>query len=226
MGFMKRFVVLCLIGASCLMMLSGCDNIGKNFNEETINNANHAVEENNTHESLSNSEVIDSVLSSIGYAFHSKEAYTSYNFIDAQVGYFFHFMQEGHIQKLKNYLKTTDGGKNWFYQTITTEPDIHRLEYIICAKMVTENVGLISGRYYADSDIRNRTYITSNGGLTWYAPEVNRNVLCCAEAYDMIYQNGDYILYFREKYLSSGSYEYKYYMCSSKDLQTWTLIEQ
>ena len=62
--------------------------------------------------------------------------------------------------------------------------------------------------------------------MNWYAAAVDRNILCNAEAYDIIYQNDEYILCFREKYLSDDSYEYKYYRCSSKDLKTWTLIEE
>ena len=239
---MKKFICLLLPIMMAVAVFGGCG-VAEKTNDNNLNNkeiietkynevSNKFELKNNSDdkgtnfsESTSNMEIINSVLSSLDRSFSTGNGYTSYNFIDDNIGFFFYL--GGNENRLQIFMKTSDGGSNWHIQTVVSGPSMHWKEKIICAKMVTEDVGLVSGNFYADTDnIRNRTYITSNGGMTWYAAEVDRNILCCAEAYDIIYHNDEYILCFREKYLSDGSYEYKYYRFASKDLQTWTLIEE
>ena len=242
---MKRFVGLCLVALLFLSVFGGCDSFGdttKNnssdtdvTNTDTINSESDLDEETSENQSALDQEILNSVLSSLEDNFKSPPmdtGYTFYNFIDDQTGYFFYLIMPLNSKQSDNelllFMKTTDGGNTWYFQTVNSGPSIYYKERIICAKMITENVGLVSGKYLADQEIRNRTYITLDGGYTWYPPNVNDANLWNAEAYDMIFQNSEYILYFRERYFNSQSqsYEYKYYKSSSKDLQTWTISQE
>ena len=222
---MKKIAFILALVMILSSALWGCDTTETDTTGQASDSLENISEETLTQDPTSDEEIINSVLSSLDRHFNSETAdsYTSFNFIDDQIGFFFYFLES----ELKLFMKTTDGGKNWYFQQVNGELSMCTWrERIICAKMVTKNVGLVSGKFHADNDIRNRTYITSNGGLTWYAPDVNYPCSWRAEAYDMLYQNGEYILCFREKYISDGSYEYRYYRCVSKDLKTWTLIEE
>lgn len=217
----KRIQTMIILAALLLSTATGCQNRADNLPENSLKDAN----ENYTEVISQDEKIINSVLSSLEKSFNVGDGHTYYNFIDDQVGFFFRV--GGDENRIQIFMKTTDGGNEWRFQTVINGPSTHRKEKIICAKMVTESVGLIAGKFYADNEnVGNRTYITLDGGMNWYQAAVNRNILCNAEAYDIIYQNDEYILCFREEYLSDDSHEYKYYRCSSKDLKTWTLIEE
>ena len=156
-----------------------------------------------------------------------------YNFINENEGYFFWFQGS----KLKFVLKTEDGGKSWKYEELWNVPDISWRENIICAKMVNEDVGLISSKYRADSNFSNRTYITVNGGKAWeqvvFTPDeyyakgdsTGNNTYNELEAYDLRYEDGEWILCCRG---SVFTYEIGkvYVEYSSPDLKNWTYCEK
>ena len=60
--------------------------------------------------------------------------------------------------------------------------------------MINDNVGLISGRYYAGDDgVSDRTYITTDGGLNWEKVELptDNRLFDAAEVYDFVYERMD-----------------------------------
>ena len=149
------------------------------------------------------------------------------NFINKQTGYLFLFLQGKSNAKLTKMLKTTNGGKTWIEQPVDVSPSsIWDREDIICAKMVDEKVGLIAGRFYAeDRSFSRRTYITTDGGLTWSKIHIqypqNLKGFGGEEACDILYEDGQYILIC--KFRENGSDIWVKY--SSTDLTTWTEIQ-
>ena len=102
----------------------------------------------------------------------------SVNFISENIGYLFAFkaVSGGHAtggSKLSNLFKTEDGGKTWELINVQNAPSISLRNYTEFAKMISENVGLISGGIgSADYDFCERTLLTTDGGLNW----VNVNI--------------------------------------------------
>ena len=94
-------------------------------------------------------------------------------FINENVGYLFAFKEvsEGHAtggSKLSNLFKTEDGGKTWDSINVQNVPSISLRNDINFAKMISEDVGLISGGLGpADYDFCERTLLTTDGGLNW-----------------------------------------------------------
>ena len=155
-----------------------------------------------------------------------------YSFINQKVGYYFYFVSGPHNQLL-SFKKTTDGGKTWHSQPINAIPTIWHQERFICAKMLDENVGFISAGHYADDNVSKRTYISTDGGLNWeqvvlppddyYTKGDSGKIstyMWSGEAYDLVYENEQYVLYFRLK-----GEEPIYFQYSSTDLKTWTYVE-
>lgn len=62
--------------------------------------------------------------------------------------------------------ETTDGGKSW--NQISTIIFSHASDCIHFLKFVSPEVGIISFRYVCLDDLCERTYLTIDGGLTWY----------------------------------------------------------
>ncbi|MBQ8389229.1 MAG: hypothetical protein IJX46_09935 [Clostridia bacterium] len=156
-----------------------------------------------------------------------------YNFINENEGYFFWFYDS----MLRFVLKTEDGGKSWKYEELWNVPDISWHEYIICAKMVNEDVGLISSQSRADSNFSNCTYITVNGGKAWeqvvFTPDKyyakgesnEKETYNELEAYDLRYEDGEWIICCRG---NGVTYEIGkvYVEYSSPDLKKWTYCEK
>ncbi len=98
--------------------------------------------------------------------------------INENVGYLFAFKEvaEGYSRggsKLSNLFKTEDGGKTWDSINIQNAPSISLRNDIMFAKMISENVGLISGNIFAsDYNFCERTLLTTDGGVNW----VNVNI--------------------------------------------------
>ena len=159
-----------------------------------------------------------------------------YSFIDQNTGYIFRCGADGMSMTLQEFLKTEDGGKTWLAQTVEKAPSLHWREWVICAKMLSEDVGFISGGHRADDNLSRRTYITTDGGKNWEqvvlpkdGPYVissdsseNSTYMASIEAYDLLYKNGTYILYLRHATPDSDEMPIQY---ASTDLKNWTAIE-
>ena len=152
------------------------------------------------------------------------------NFINEQIGYLFAFREEIGVHarggsKLSNLYKTEDGGKTWDPINVQAVPSISLQEHIIFAKMVSEDVGIISGGYGpSDCDFCERTLLTTDGGVHWgniTALSQIDSAFLGAEITDFTPIDGSYILTIRDR-ASSSDYIYAKYQ--SSDLNTWIRI--
>lgn len=151
------------------------------------------------------------------------------NFIDENVGYLFAFKEASGIHakgdsKLSNFFKTEDGGNTWDAINVQNAPSTSLSEDVVIAKMITDNVGIISGRYWADDyDFCKRTFLTTDGGMNWVniteLPKVD--TFCGAEVADFTLVENFYLLTIRHK-ISETDYGYAKY--KSTDLSTWIQI--
>ena len=158
-------------------------------------------------------------------------------FISEKVGYLFVFTEVvgGHSRgsaKLSHLFKTEDGGNTWQSINVQNIPLLDLREHIIFAKMINENVGLISGNVFAtDYNFCERTLLTTDGGLNWVhvnIPELPQDDnLPWAEVTDFTQIGESYILTLTIRYTKSeenfnSTYDYAKY--ESVDLNTWTRI--
>ncbi len=184
-------------------------------------------------ESIKKDDIINSVVASLPELkdrnFYAEDTYTGYYFLNPQKGYFFSFggVDNTFDVQLDVFLKTDNGGKSWQPITVAKPPVLNWKERILCAKMINDNVGLISGRYYAGEDgVSDRTYITVDGGVNWENIEFpTHSRLLDAEVYDFVRENGEYYLCVRV--LTGDSYEnqlYEYFEYSSQDLKNWSIV--
>ena len=207
------------------------------FDREYYIYANDLIEvtyygDDGSHSLKTKEEVISSVVASLPELkdrnFYAEDVYTGYNFTTPQKGYFFSFAPaDGFYVQLEVFLKTDDGGNSWQPITVAKPPVLNWKERILCAKMINDNVGLISGRYYAGDDgVSDRTYITTDGGLNWEKVELpTHSRLLDAEVYDFVRENGEYYLCLRV--LTGDSYEnyrYEHFEYSSRDLKNWSIV--
>ena len=232
---MKRLAAVILF-ALFLFAFAACDmsnSIGESSNHET-DSATSTLSE------LSEDDIVNSVSPLIDHSIlYEDEFPRSYNFINETTGYFFQFKFFGPENRLVYLLKTEDGGKTWAAQDIQIPTSMGWREHIVCAKMLDENVGLISGLYGPDENFSNRTYITTDKGKTWTkiilpkdAPHViskrssDLATYLEGEAYDLTQENGVYYLHVRATYydpdLNSGYRIHIRY--SSTDLVNWTFV--
>lgn len=159
------------------------------------------------------------------------------NFINEHIGYVFTFKEvsEGHARggaKLSSLFLTEDGGNTWNLIDLQNAPSIALQEHIIYAKMITEEVGLISGNIAAAVyDFCERTLLTTDGGLNWVnvadLPEINDLKYAVITAFTKV--DDSYVLTVRyttvEANLESGSAsEYGYATYQLMDLNTWIRI--
>ena len=177
---------------------------------------------------LSEDDILDSVLSSLERGFDKDKygTYTTYNFINDEDGFFFHFAFSNNQNQLILFMKTLDGGKTWFPQAIEKMPSTHWKERIICAKMINDSVGIISGAFYADNEsVSRRIFITTNGGITWNNVRIPYMGIDTgnSEVYDIKYEDGKYILCFR-MLETSPEHHYVYFDYVSTDLVNWELV--
>ena len=164
----------------------------------------------------------------VDYAFHYC------NFINEKIGYLFFFDNE---MKMSQLIKTTDAGKTWIEQSTETVPSVDQQANIICAKMINENVGMISAAQDHDVCISNRTFITLDGGKTWEklilpisAPFVSdlrsdeneTNLLFALSAYDLLYENGKYTLLFQ--LADSTGLEKPWIQYFTANFKTWSTL--
>lgn len=204
------------------------NNIDDTTSPETDKSTNKSPE-------LSKDDILDSVSTLIDHdILYEEEFPRCYNFISETTGYFFQFKFFGAENRLVYLLKTEDGGKTWAAQDIQIPSSMGWREHIVCAKMLDENVGLISGLYGPDENFSNRTYITTDKGKTWTkiilpkdAPHViskrssDLATYLEGEAYDLTQENGVYYLHVRV----SAPEHYHYLRYSSTDLVNWTFVE-
>lgn len=153
------------------------------------------------------------------------------NFINENTGYIFTFKEvlEGHAvggSKLSNLFKTEDGGRTWTSINVQNVPSISLRNYIRFAKMISEDVGLISGNIFADDyDFCERTLLTTDGGLNWVhvnIPEMpQEDDLQWAEVSDFTQVDGSYILTIRYGTAEGTDVDAKYKLLG---LNTWIRI--
>ena len=151
------------------------------------------------------------------------------NFISKNVGYLFAFKEEAGIyargdSKLSSLFITEDGGNTWNTINVQSVPSISLSEDVIFSKMISENVGMISGRYWADDySFCKRTLLTTDGGLNWVnitrLPQID--ALSGTEVTDFIQVDDAYILTIRYE-TSEGNYDYAKYKLL--ELNTWVRI--
>ncbi|MBQ9131222.1 MAG: hypothetical protein IJX62_01955 [Clostridia bacterium] len=148
-------------------------------------------------------------------------------FINEKVGYLFVFKEvpEGSrgSSKLSNFFRTEDGGKTWDSINVQNAPSIALRNHIEFAKMISEDVGLISGHIFAaDYDFCERTLLTTDGGLNWVhvnIPELPQDDdLPWAKVTDFAQVDGSYILTIRYE-TPEQTYDYAKYKLL--DLNTW-----
>ena len=159
------------------------------------------------------------------------------NFINDTLGYVFTFKEvsEGHARggaKLSSLFLTEDGGNTWSLIDLQNAPSIALQNHIIYAKMITKEVGLISGDIAAGVyDFCERTLLTTDGGFNWVnlsdLPGIND--LKYAKVTDFTKVNGSYVLTLRytkkQASLASGvADEYGYATYQLIDLNTWIRI--
>ena len=153
------------------------------------------------------------------------------NFIDEQIGYLFLF--DG-PEELSTLLKTMDEGQTWELQLLENVPAFRWNDHIICAKMINEKIGFISAGHRADDNFSKRTYVTIDGGKNWVQIVLPPNdfftkgdsneyttYIASGEAYDLLCEDGQYILYLRQRLDS----DFVYFKYSSIDLDTWSFVE-
>jgi hypothetical protein len=156
-------------------------------------------------------------------------------FISEKVGYLFVFTEVagGHSRgsaKLSHFFKTEDGGNTWQSLNVQNIPLLNLRNHIIYAKMISEDVGLISGAIFgADYDFCERTLLTTDGGLNWVhvnIPELPQDDnLPWAEVTNFTQIGESYILtirYTKSEENFNCTYDYAEY--KSVDLNTWTRI--
>ena len=156
------------------------------------------------------------------------------NFINENVGYLFAFKEvSGYSRggsKLSNLFKTEDGGNTWNSINVQSVPSISLRNDIMFAKMISEDVGLISGDVFAaDYDFCTRTLLTTDGGLNWVyvnIPELpQEDDLEWAKVADFTQVDGSYILTIRYGSETDCDYaQYKLLEYKLLDLNTWIRI--
>ena len=152
-------------------------------------------------------------------------------FISEKVGYLFVFTEVvgGHSRgsaKLSHFFKTEDGGKTWQSLNVQNIPLLDLRNHIIYAKMISEDVGIISGNIFAaDYDFCERTLLTTDGGLNWVhvnIPEMpEEDDLEWAEVSDFTQVDGSYILTIQYE-TPEGTDDYAKYKLLNTD--TWIRI--
>lgn len=160
------------------------------------------------------------------------------NFVNETVGYVFTFKEVlyyGHPRGsavLSNFFITKDGGKTWNLIDVQNATPIALQEHIRFAKMVSEEVGLISGDIAASCyNFCERTLLTTDGGLNWVNVESIPGIheLPWAIVTDFTKADDAYILTLRytaqEASLESGTTaEYGYATYQLTDPDTWIRI--
>ena len=152
-------------------------------------------------------------------------------FINESTGYFFAFKEvsDYHARggaKLSSLLITENGGNTWSSIDVQSVPSISLREYIMFAKMVSKDVGLISGSFFAaDYDFCERTLLTTDGGHHWVnvsdLPQINE--LQLAIVTDFAQVDNDYVLTVRYT-ASEASGEYGYAEYRLIDQSTWVRV--
>ncbi len=156
----------------------------------------------------------------------------SVNFLNESIGYIFAFKEaEAAVHsrgssKLSNLFKTEDGGNTWNAIDVQYVPLLNLRSDIIFAKMISKDVGLISGNIFAaDYDFCERTLLTTDGGLNWVhvsIPELpQEDDLHWAVVADFAQVDESYVLTIRHE-ISETNYDYAKYKLL--DLNTWSRI--
>lgn len=240
---MKRLAAILLVTAIILTIVScsqaslydsNSKNTENNITSFTTETNDIDVSEETENEVLSKKEIYNSVSSFISNIPYNSEYYSTYNITDEGTIFFFQFYIFSTQRHLLYLLKSSDSGKTWYFRDVQSAPSMSWREHIVCAKMLNERVGLISGSLFAtDNNFSERTYITTNGGKDWTQvilpstpPYLNNESTLISnyldgEAHDLTHENGVYYLYVRVSVLE----EYHYFCYSSTDLVNWTHVK-
>ena len=128
------------------------------------------------------------------------------------------------------FLSTNNGGETWqLYEPQNAPATSVNKQYPNFAKFLSENVGVVSYRYWSISDLCKRTYLTFDGGKTWerisgleYSKELSDYAY--SEVKDLYYTSSVYVLEVEISNGGLGTRETVYYV--SQDLKTWELFSQ
>ena len=153
------------------------------------------------------------------------------NFINENIGYLFAFKEVSNEHaiggaKLSNLFITEDGGNTWNPIDVQNVSSISLREHIIFAKMISEDVGLISGEFFAACyNFCERTLLTTDGGLNWFnvenLPQINE--LLWAVVTDFKQVGDSYVMTVRYT-ASESTGEYGCAKYKLVDLNTWIRI--
>ena len=236
---MKRFAIAFLLltlilSATACSQASPSDTDNENSTSFTSETNDVVINEDTENEALSKQEIYNSVSSFVSDIPYDSELYSTYNFTDDGTLYFFQFYIFGTERRLFYLLASHDGGKTWYPQNLQSAPSMSWREQIVCAKMLDEKVGIISGSLFAtDNNFSERTYITTNRGRDWTQvalpstpPSINDESTPISNyldgtAYDLTHENGVYYLHVK---VPAGSGNYHYLRYSSTDLVNWTHV--
>ena len=236
---MKRFAIAFLLltlilSATACSQASPSDTDNENSTSFTSETNDVVINEDTENEALSKQEIYNSVSSFVSDIPYDSELYSTYNFTDDGTLYFFQFYIFGTERRLFYLLESHDEGKTWYPQNLQSAPSMSWREQIVCAKMLDEKVGIISGSLFAtDNNFSERTYITTNRGRDWTQvalpstpPSINDESTPISNyldgtAYDLTHENGVYYLHVK---VPAGSGNYHYLRYSSTDLVNWTHV--
>ena len=161
---------------------------------------------------------------------HDEPNYYMINLYNENYGSFFyipsHYVSEDKSQywPIIRY-ETADGGKTWNkVKVLDLVAGIHECPTVV--KFISKEVGIVSYRYWGINDLRNRTYLTIDGGLNWnlisnltYPFDLDR--VRYTEVYDLSKKNEEFLLTVQ---VHSDSVSYIYF--KSSDCVNWELYEQ
>lgn len=149
-------------------------------------------------------------------------------FLNENVGYLFGIGERiggydsGYVLDLL--LKTEDGGQTWEQTAVQESPVVSWHEPVEFVKMLDEQVGILSGRCFADDfNFCERTFITTDAGVTWSSlPRIPEFDAGYSEVHleDLRREAGRYVLTVRY-----GGNEYRFFSFYSTDLKSWTKLE-
>ena len=154
-------------------------------------------------------------------------------FFNEDIGYLFCFGEYFGVSeigfRLDLLLKTENGGQTWEQVKVQKSPLVNWHEPVDFVKMLDENVGIVSGRYWADDySFFKRTFITTDGGVTWDSLPQIPELIDPYTGYpglqleDLKQDTEGYVLIIRYRYSKD---EFRFLNYYSTDLKSWTKLE-
>ena len=144
------------------------------------------------------------------------------NFTDQSNGFLFVFSGENEYSF--DLYKTADGGESWQYTSNANGATAHWRDFPTAAKFASESVGLVSYRYTSIENVSDRTYLTDDGGKTWFKlpslPYPANTEIGYVEITNFTYLNEEYTI--KAIFYTANGNDTELQFVSS-DLEKWTL---